>query len=223
MSKILITADVHFGLSGKLDDILWAMRTMREYAHNHKISTVCVLGDLFHDRESLNIEALSKSYQFFEEAHSKYNQNWIVFPGNHDMYLRNNWEINSLQTLERVAQVVEDIKLIKIDGRRFWIVPFVHYESVYMKILKAIEEKWKPGDVLLTHVGVNNATLNECYLLKHWSIVDFDQSKFDRVFTGHFHCHQNVGANQNVWYPGSPIPFRFDEGMVPHGFLVYNL
>lgn len=223
MSRILITADVHFGLSGRLDNILWAMRTIREYAHREKIATVCILGDLFHDRESLNIEVLSKSYQFFEEAKEKYSQKWVIFPGNHDMYLRNSWEINTLQTLNRVAHIVEDVKLLKIDGYRFWIIPFVHYESVYMKVLKQIEERWKPGDVLLTHIGVNNATLNECYLLKHWSIVDFDQSKFDRVFAGHFHCHQNVGSRNNVWYPGSPIPFRFDEGMVPHGFIVYDL
>jgi hypothetical protein len=31
-----------------------------------------------------------------------------------------------------------------------------------------------------------------------------------------------VGERKNVWYPGSPIPFRFDEGMVPHGFIEFD-
>ena len=42
---------------------------------------------------------------------------------------------------------------------------------------------------------------------------------FERVYTGHFHTKQKIG---NVYYPGSPIPFKFDEGDVAHGFYVYN-
>lgn len=221
MSKILITADIHFGLKGRLKDILWSMQTIREYAKNNNIDTIFVLGDLFHDRESLNIEVLASAYNFFEESLDEYCQEWIIFPGNHDMYMRNSWTVNTLKSLNRVATIIEDIKLVKIDNARFWILPFVHYESVYMKILRSIEEKAHKDDVLLTHIGVNNATLNECYLLKNWSVVDFTESKFNRVFAGHFHCHQKVG--DNVWYPGSPIPFRFDEGMVPHGFIEYDI
>jgi DNA repair exonuclease SbcCD nuclease subunit len=44
--------------------------------------------------------------------------------------------------------------------------------------------------------------------------------RFDKVYTGHFHSQQQVG--ENVFYPGSPIPFKFDEGNTPHGFLVYD-
>jgi hypothetical protein len=59
-----------------------------------------------------------------------------------------------------------------------------------------------------------------CFLLKHWSIVDLSESGFDKVFTGHFHCAQQVGSN--IWYPGSLIPFKFDEGDVDHGFIVLD-
>ena len=222
MPKVLITADVHFGLPKKLDDILWSMKTIRAYAEKNDIEEVIVCGDIFHDRVNYNIEVLNAAYNFFNETR-KMGQQWIAFPGNHDMPLRNSWDVNTLKPLNQVLTVIDDIKLMKIHGQRFWIIPFVHYESVYMKILKSIEEQYEDGDVLLTHVGVNNATLNECFLIKHWSIVEFTESKFDRVFTGHFHCHQNVGERANVWYPGSPIPFRFDEGMVPHGFIEYDL
>jgi DNA repair exonuclease SbcCD nuclease subunit len=222
MPKVLITADIHFGLPKKLNDILWSVRTIREYAAKNDIEVVIVCGDIFHDRVNYNIEVLNAAYAFFDETR-KMGQEWIAFPGNHDMPLRNSWEVNTLKPLNQIMTVVNDIKLMKIHGQRFWVVPFVHYESVYMKILKSIEEQYEEGDILLTHVGVNNATLNECFLIKHWSVVDFTDSKFDRVFTGHFHCHQNVGERANVWYPGSPIPFRFDEGMVPHGFIELDL
>lgn len=222
MPKVLIAADIHFGLPQKLHDILWAVRTVREYAIKQNIETVILCGDIFHDRVNYNIEVLNAAYAFFDETR-RMGQEWIAFPGNHDMPLRHSWEVNTLKPLKDVLTVIEEIKLLKVLGHRFWVVPFVHYESVYMKVLAHIEKQYEQGDVLLTHIGVNNATLNECFLIKHWSTVEFSESKFDRVFTGHFHCHQGVGERQNVWYPGSPIPFRFDEGMVPHGFIEYNL
>lgn len=220
MSKILITADVHLGFPNKLNDVLWSLNTIKLYAQKHGIDNIMVLGDLFHDRVHIDISVLNAAYDFFRET-KELGQQWVSFPGNHDMPMRHSWDINSIRPLQDVLTVINDIKLMSVDGHRFWVVPFVHYESVYMKVIADIEEQYQKDDVLLTHIGVHDATLNECFLIKNWSIVTFKGSKFDRVFTGHFHCHQKVG--DNLWYPGSPIPFRFDEGMVPHGFIEYDM
>lgn len=222
MSKVLITADVHFGYTNRLRDILWAMQTISKYAEQCEIDTIFVLGDLFHDRVQTNIEVMDSVYNFFSEVHAK-GQRWIIFPGNHDMFHRNSWKINSLRPIETFATVIYEQKLIKIDNRRFFILPFMHYESVYMQALRELEKHYQSGDVLLTHIGVNNAILNECFLIKNWSSVQFEDSKFDLVFAGHFHCHQQVEGRGNVWYPGSPIPYNFAEGSVPHGFIQYDI
>jgi len=221
MSKVAITADFHFGVPGRLNDILWAARTIREYCKIAQIDTVLILGDMFHDRRSIEIDVLSSVAKFFEETTNEYNQQWIVFPGNHDMFLRHSWDVNSLTTLRKHLTVIEDIKILKIDDTRFWVVPFITYEKPFMKVLRKIESQYEDGDILLTHVGVRGATLNTCFLLKDWSTITFEHSKFRRVYTGHFHSKQQIG--ENVWYPGSPIPFKFDEGDVPHGFYVYDL
>lgn len=216
---VLITADIHNGVPGKLKDCIWSMDVMRQYANKHGIKTVFVCGDLFHDRVSLGIDTLNAVYDQLKQCVAD-GQEWICFPGNHDMYLKNSWECNSLHILKDVITIFESITKIERHGKPFWILPFVHYESKYMEMVKEVEEKADPDDVLLTHIGVNGATLNECFLLKNWNIVSFVESKFKKIFTGHFHCHQQVG--ENCWYPGSPIPFRFDEGVVDHGFIVYN-
>lgn len=221
MSKIAITADVHFGVPGRLQDILWAARTIREYCKAAKIDTVLILGDLFHDRLNLGIDVLSRVCKFFEETHDDYNQQWVAFPGNHDMFLRHSWSINSLVPMRRYMTVVQDIKLMTIDDTRFWALPFIQNEKSYMKILDAINRKAEEGDNLLTHIGVRGATLNTCFLLKDWGYVTFEHVNFNRIYTGHFHSKQQIG--QNVWYPGAPIPFKFDEGDIPHGFYVYDL
>jgi len=224
MSRIGITADIHFGVPGRTEDILWACRTMREYCTQYGIDTMLVLGDLYHNRQVIEIDINSQVCRFFEETKEEYNQNWIVFPGNHDMFLRHSWNVNSLTALRRHLTVIEDVKILQLEDRRFWILPFITHEKAYMRVLKAIVKhpEFRPNeDNLLTHIGIRGATLNTCFLLKDWSVIDFERFPFHRVYTGHFHSKQQIG--ENVWYPGSPIPFKFDEGDVSHGFYVYDL
>ena len=223
MANVGITADIHFGVPGRTEDILWACRVMREYCADNDIDTMFILGDLYHNRQAIEIDVNSQVAKFFEETKEGYNQQWIVFPGNHDMFLRHSWAVNSLTPLRKHLTVIEDIKLLDVDGQRFWILPFITYEKAYMRVVNSIikhKEFRENEDILLTHIGVRSATLNTCFLLKDWSSVTFEYATFKRVYTGHFHSKQQVG--ENVWYPGSPIPFKFDEGDVAHGFYVYD-
>lgn len=218
MAKILLTADIHFGLNGKLEDCIWAMNMMANYAKNNQIDTIIILGDLFHDRVNIQINVLSEVHKYFKQHQDI---RFITYCGNHDMFLKTSWDINSLEPLSELITVISNISFEEIYGQRFWFLPFMHFEDQYIQTLSDVETKNDVSqDILLTHIGVNNASLNECFLLKHWSSVNFTKSTFKRIYTGHFHCHQQVG--DNCWYPGSPIPFRFDEGLVEHGFLVFD-
>ena len=217
--KTIISADIHNGVGNRTADCLWCLRMIREYANKNSIKTVIIAGDFFHDRISLNIDVLNAAYDEVKQAKLQ-GQQWIAFPGNHDQYLKTSWQINSIHCLSEVMQVIEDYKVLSLGGRNFHILPFVHFESKYMEYFASIEKKASKEDILLTHIGVKGATMNSCFLLKYWKEIDFENSKFNMIFTGHFHCHQQVGTK--VWYPGSPIPFKFDEGMVPHGFIVFD-
>jgi DNA repair exonuclease SbcCD nuclease subunit len=217
--EVLITADIHCGYSNKLDDCLWALRTMRDYANQNGIEVIIVLGDLFHDRVNLNIKVISEVASFLDEAKFAYDQDWLIFPGNHDMFMRHSWGINSLKPIRRLMTLIDDVGLVKIGGRRFRIIPFIQHEQIYMRVLEHLEEKTEEGDILLTHIGVSKAKSNSCFLIQHWNMVNFEETKFDKVFAGHFHCNQQF---DKVHIPGSPLPFRFDEGMVPHGFYRFD-
>jgi DNA repair exonuclease SbcCD nuclease subunit len=220
MTKIAIIADVHLGYAGRSKDVIWALSVVRDYCRDNNIDTVIVLGDLFHDRQHLSIEILCGAYDFFKATKIEYEQEWIAFPGNHDMFLKHSWDINSIRPLGEILTIIDDVKLLMVDDKRYWILPFIYSESAYMRILERIEKQANKEDVLLTHVGVNNAIQNVCFLLQRWSMVTFVQSKFSRVYAGHFHLQQQV--SNNLWYPGSLIPFKFDEGDHPHGFFVYD-
>ena len=221
MSKILITADLHFGVTGKTKDIIWACQNLRQYAQEQNIHTVLVLGDMFHDRKTLDIDVLTESYRFFDDTKHKFNQTWITFPGNHDMYLRHSWDVCSPLILDKLITYIDTVKHLQINDQRFAIVPFITYEHAYINVLRATERKSSEDDILLTHIGTTSAILNSCFLLKEWSEINLNKTKFKRCYTGHFHCYQQVGAK--TWYPGSLIPFKFDEGSVPHGFIELDL
>lgn len=216
--RILITADIHNGYPGRIDDTVWAMRRMHEYAVENGIPKIIVLGDLFHNREYINIDVLNKVFDFFEESSREIE--WIVFPGNHDMFMKTSWKINSIRPLNSYIRTINNVSTFTLDDRRFIVVPFIHYEHQYMNTMKYLEDKYDEDDVILTHIGINNAVNNSCFLIKLWSQVNFTNSKFNLVFSGHFHNHQII--DNKVCYPGSPIPFKFEEGMVPHGFIDFD-
>ena len=219
--KICITADVHVGVPGKLNDIMWSLNKIRTHCVQHSIEYIIVAGDLLHDRESIRSDDLNSLVTFLDETDKEYGIKVIAFPGNHDMYMKNSWDINHIRSLDRyLHKSYHKISVMNLGGVRFFIVPFMHYEKDYMKVIHTLAEKHEEGDVILTHIGVKTACINTCFLLKSWSIVSFEDTPFDRVYTGHFHTHQKVG--NNVWYPGSPIPFKFDEGDVDHGFFVFD-
>jgi DNA repair exonuclease SbcCD nuclease subunit len=224
--KVIFTADIHRGVPGRDGDINYACRVVREYAKAANIDVIVVLGDLFHNRENLAINVLQQAVDFHEEAAQKYDQKWVTFPGNHDMFLRHSWRINSVAPMRKYLTYIDDVKLLTLEDKRFWILPFITFEKSYMKVLRRLEDQYEEGDVLLTHIGVRGASLNTCFLLKDWSIVNFEYSKFRKIYTGHFHSRQQLGDGVEqpaVFYPGSLIPFKFDEGDIAHGFYVYDL
>ena len=220
--KIIFVADIHFGISGRTDDILYSLKSIREYAHKNQIQSWIILGDLFHDRRGVEWDVLGRVYDFFLETKEKYNQNILAYPGNHDMFLKNSFEYHSMKALKNVITVIDDIALVKVENQRFRIIPFINYEDVFMNVVNEVvkDNDTSKDDIILTHVGVKNASLNECFLIKHWSFIDFTNIPH-KVFTGHFHCQQKVG--DNLWYPGSPLAFNFSEGLVDHGFIVYDV
>lgn len=223
--KIVLTADIHRGVPGRGQDISYACRVVREYCKAANIDIIMVLGDLFHNRENLAIDVLQDAVDFHEEAATKYDQKWITFPGNHDMFLRHSWQVNSVAPMRKYLTYINDVKLLTIDDQRFWVLPFITFEKSFMRVLRRIEDRHEDGDILLTHIGVRGASLNTCFLLKDWSVVNFEQSKFKKIYTGHFHSKQQLGdglQEPTVWYPGSLIPFKFDEGDIAHGFYVYD-
>ncbi len=219
MTKAIITADWHFGHPERLNDLVWAFNKLLDYCVSKDIKKIFMLGDLTHNREYITHDVSNAVTELMQRM-CDLNIEMVLFPGNHDMFNRFNWEITSLKLFRKYISLIENVSNFEFAGRKFWCVPFIESEQIYMKVIDTINNKISKDDVLLTHIGISSATYNMCFLVQNWSVVDFEKTNFSRIYAGHFHCHQKVG--EKSWYPGSPLAFRFDEGVVNHGFIVYD-
>lgn len=217
--KFIITADWHFGFPAKLNDLKWSFMKMLGYCEKNDIKLIVMLGDLTHDREYLTHDVSNCITNCLDTMNEKGIQ-MICLVGNHDMFMRHKWSINAIRPFSKQLTLVDDISYFETEERKFWLVPFIEHEPSYMKVIKEISNLASENDVLLSHVGLSSATLNVCFLIQNWNAVSFEDSKFSRIYAGHFHAMQQVGKKS--WVPGSPIPFNFDEGLIEHGFFSYD-
>jgi len=218
--KVIITADWHFGYPGRLDDLANAFKCMINFCVKHEIKIIILAGDLAHNRESLTHDVSNTISELFDQM-NKHGIHLIGIVGNHDMFYRHKWNVNAIKPFSKQITYVDTVSHFEIDNRRFWVVPFIEHEPFYMKVVNDVNKLASEDDILITHIGIASAKMNSCFLVTNWSVVSFENTKFNKVFAGHFHNHQKVGTKS--WYTGSPVPFRFDEGLVEHGFIVYDV
>lgn len=217
--KALITADWHFGLPDKLADQEWAFNALISYCISNAVDVIFILGDLFDDRRYVTHDVSNKVVELFKKAQAA-DIAVAVFPGNHDMFWRFSWRDNAIGPYADHILFLNNVGSLMLGDRKFWIIPFIEHEDIYQRVLMEVNKLAGPEDVLLTHIGVSEAVMNISFQLQNWSVVSFEKTIFSKVFTGHFHCHQQVGSKS--WYPGSPLAWRYDEGVVEHGFIVYD-
>jgi len=217
--KIIITADWHFGYSGRLTDLINAFRSMISFCVKNEIKMIVMAGDLTHDREILSHDVSNAISMLLEEMNSN-GIHMIAMVGNHDMFYRYKWKVSAIRPFAKQFTYIDDVSYFELDGRKFWAIPFIEHEQFYMRVVNDINKQATNDDILITHIGIASAKMNACFLVQNWSVVSFEDTKFSKVFAGHFHIHQKVGSKS--WYPGSPLPFRFDEGLAEHGFIVYD-
>lgn len=218
--KIILTADWHFGYQGRLVDIKWAFKTLLTHCIKNDIKYIFILGDLTHDRETISHDVSNTITNLLELA-AKASVNVLSIVGNHDMFYRYQWAINSIKPFSKHLTLIDSVQWFKLNNRKFWCIPFIEHEQTFMKVVHAINKQASSEDILLTHIGIASAKMNMCFLVQNWNIISFEDTVFNRIYAGHFHCTQQIGSK--AWYVGSPIPFRFDEGFIEHGFFEYDI
>lgn len=229
--KSLIFTDAHIHphkrdynrLQDCLNGIEWVFQTAKE----RNIEHILFLGDLFHDRQKIDVFTYQKTFELFQknmDGHSFY-----AILGNHDMWHLEKHDISSVWPLSSIKNfhVIDRPCVKKIGGYEIGFLPYTHNPIEDIKQIK-IKDKHK---VLLGHVAVDGAQWN----VIHGTIADVsiehdgDMVKvgpeifkdFDQVFLGHYHAEQKL--SKNVEYVGSLLQLNFGEAGQKKHIVEYDL
>jgi DNA repair exonuclease SbcCD nuclease subunit len=223
MNKILLVGDVHAGV--RLDSEIFLDTFKKFYTEfvpsvidKHNIKHVFTLGDLFDNRNSLNVKTINVVYEclsFLEEKYPDVTFHFLV--GNHDIYYRNTRDINSLKIIEsfKNVNVISEIQDFEFGDRKIlacpWLVNNEEMEQVFEK----------EADVCLGHFEINGFQMVEGIVETNGLSQSKFRDNFSLTFSGHFHLRDET--QKGIIYVGGPYQTTWADWNDNKGVYVLDL
>ena len=241
--KVLVFTDLHIGLKGaqknRLAICVKVVKKIIDYIVANGIETILFLGDWNHTRVSTENNALNVSYRLMQ-AMAKVAKVYAIL-GNHDIYMKNSLDINSLVIFKDLANVVLLDKVIEasINGNKSLFIPWLGDLTPYNK---------ESQDMLFGHFDISSKFLIKSYVADNAAkgisdelgkelSTDKDLSsvgdlvgdfvdiakKTGKIFSGHIHGHKEF-LSKGRWFSfvGSPYQQNLGEIGCKCGFYIID-
>lgn len=242
--KIIIFSDIHIHPHKKsierLEDCIKTLDWVFDCADSNNINNIVFLGDLFHDRQKIDVLTYQKTFEVFEKHLLKNKINLFLLLGNHDLWHNQKWDVSSVNPLRNLPGVtVINEPTVKVIGEEF-LFGFLPYTHDPIQDIKKVEKIWKkecnerkinPNKILGGHIAVDGAIWNVKYKTSSEVSIEHDGDmikvgpgifeNWDRVFLGHYHAEQKL--TENVEYVGSPLQLNFGEAFQDKHIVIYDL
>jgi DNA repair exonuclease SbcCD nuclease subunit len=225
--KIALISDIHFGCRGNSEKYLTLMSdffrtTLMNTIDDHKISDVRILGDLFDNRNTLNVRTINTVLDIF----NFYNINrpdvkFNILIGNHDQYYHNRSDINSINILKNIPNIniVDKICIEKINGKKIVMVPWlIHETETYQKFTHMTDGDEK-FDLLLGHFEIRGFEVTPG-IIDTTGLETNIFRNFKKVFSGHYHLRDTRG---NLTYLGCPYQLSWGDYGNDKGIHIYDI
>lgn len=224
-NKIGLISDIHYHLwqafsndggMSRLQEVSNVVQEFRLYCIANKIKTVCILGDIFEKRGTIDSVVYNK---FASDLKSILNSGIEVYiiPGNHDQDLISNatWD-NSLEPLSNLSDslhIISQPSVRWLDGHSVFFAPYLHDHKELRRLIEEAECEYS-----FIHAGIVGAKMIDSdYKVKEGLNVNGLKSK---IFSGHLHTPHSVGC---ATYLGSPLHHGFNDCDQEKGFVVLDL
>ena len=210
--KIAAFTDIHFGLRGDSDQhnldctnyITWFLEQAEEYG----AETCIFLGDWHHSRARISAKTMNVSLYNIERIASSFD-NFYFITGNHDLFYRDNRDINSIEFSHLIDNItIVSEPLIQDDVA---IIPWLNGNE--WKTIKKTKCKYMFG-----HFELPGFLMNQMIKMPDLGTIHGDHFKYpEYVFSGHFHKRQSQGK---IHYIGNTFPHNYadinddDRGMM---------
>jgi len=226
-NKILMISDIHFGCRGNSEKYLTIIKdffttTLLRAITENKITDVRILGDLFDNRNTLNVRTMNtvmEVFRWYSEEHK--DVTFKILLGNHDIYYHNRTDINSIECLRHMGnvEIIDSIQVEKIGSKKIVMVPWlIHDTATYQKFISMANSDEK-FDLLLGHFEMRGFEVQPG--LTDMTGLDGPVFKnFTRVFSGHYHIRD---TRQQLSYLGCPYQLSWSDYGNDKGIHIYDV
>lgn len=231
MSNVLLFSDIHVHAHKRnierLYDCLNVLNWVFEKADENKIKNIIFGGDLFHDRQKIDIFTYQKTYEILKKWLSTNKFKLFLLLGNHDLWFNEKTTISSVIPFSDLPniEIISEVKRIKIDGYNWDFIPFTHDPISSIEIISKFDGN---KNFAIGHIAIDGAKLHthvvSDVVIEHdgdMVVVKSDIfNGYNHVFLGHYHAAQFL--NKNVEYIGSPLQLSFGEAFQDKHIIIFK-
>lgn len=231
MSKVLLFTDIHIHphkrRNERLEDCLNVLNWVFETAQKESIKSILFGGDLFHDRQKIDVYTYQKTFEILQKWLNKDIFKLYVVLGNHDLWFNEQTSISSVMPLASLPniEIIDKPIRLKIEDVYWDMIPFTHDPlSAITKLEKEDGEKqYALGHLAIDGAILHGSSISDVTIEHDGEMVKVSTSlfeKYKRVYLGHYHCSQIL--QPNVEYIGSPLELSFGEAFQEKHLIVLN-
>ena len=221
--KVAIITDQHFGAR---NDSLHFIEFYEKFYRDtffprllkEKIDTVLILGDTFDRRKYVNFYSLQRAKQMFFDKLSEHKIDVHMLVGNHDTYYKNTNDVNSPDLLLEDYDNIKTISsptTLNLGGQDILMMPWICAEN-YDESMRMIKESTAP--ICMGHFEIQGFQMYRG-APSHDGLDMSVFSKFDVVFSGHYHHKSKKG---NIHYLGNPYELTWQDYDDDRGFHIFD-
>jgi DNA repair exonuclease SbcCD nuclease subunit len=220
--KVAILTDTHYGArkgSKHLHDYfeLFYANVFFPALEEHGVTTVIHMGDAFDSRKSIDYQSLEWAKRVVFEPLRGYETHMIV--GNHDCYYKNTNNVNSPDLLLKTYPNIKTYSSptnTQVGGIDMTFIPWICSEN-YDETMKVIQKS--NAKIAMGHLELQGFRVNQNLLMEDHGLDPDIFSKFQKVFSGHYHTRSDNGS---IFYLGNTYEMYWSDVNDVRGFHIFD-
>jgi len=221
--KVAIITDQHFGARKSSKFLHEYFKKFYDtiffpYLEENNIKTVIDMGDTFDNRRSIDLWALEWAKENYYDRLQKLGVTLHTIVGNHTAYYKNTNSVNSVGLLLKEydnIKIYSEVEEVKLDQLKVLFVPWINSENEE-NTRKAIQKS--KSKIVMGHLELNGFRAHRGHVMEDGMNTDMF-SKFDLVYSGHYHTRSNDGK---IFYLGNPYEMFWNDVNDTRGFHIFD-
>ena len=221
--KVAIITDQHFGC--RKNSKLFHDYFLKFYnevffptLEEQGITTVVDMGDTFDSRKGIDFSALSWAKNHYYDRLQNMGVTVHTIVGNHTAYYKNTNDINAVDLLLREysnVKVYSKPVEVTLGKTKVVFVPWINQENE-KQTHKLIEKT--TSKCVMGHLEFNGFRAHRGHIMEDGMGIELF-SKFQRVYSGHYHTRSNDGK---IFYLGNPYEMYWNDVNDTRGFHIFD-